>query len=142
VIDGANKQAVEEMRRRHHLDLTAAAKVGKSDFIEIMNAEFIQGRIQVEVERCSQGQQDKEVRGHGKVLETLSLADEYAGLIWDQRRLIGSGKREELPSCPNHLCDAALYAWRRCYQYLAKPPEAPLVPGSSEWYRAEADRMP
>ena len=40
IIDGANKQAVEEMRRRHELPLRAADKTGKSDFIEIMNGEF------------------------------------------------------------------------------------------------------
>jgi hypothetical protein len=43
VIDGANKQAVEEMRRRHDLPLRAADKTGKSDFIEIVNGEFIHG---------------------------------------------------------------------------------------------------
>src|SRR5205085_11845215 len=63
----ANKQAVEEMRRRHDLPLRAADKTGKSDFIEIMNGEFIQGRIKLRGASCSQ------------------LAEEYAGLIWDER---------------------------------------------------------
>src|SRR6267378_4269873 len=95
--DGANKQAVEEMRRRHELPLRAADKTGKSDFIEIMNGEFIQARLKLNPIRCSQ------------------LADEYAGLIWDER----SVKREEHPNCANDLADAALYAWRLCYSYLS-----------------------
>jgi hypothetical protein len=48
VIDNANKQAVQELQRRHDLPLRAADKTGKSDFIEIMNGEFIQGRIKVD----------------------------------------------------------------------------------------------
>jgi len=55
----------------------AADKPGKSDFIGIMNGEFIQGRIKLNPLRCGQ------------------LADEYAGLIWDERSL----KREEHPNC-------------------------------------------
>jgi hypothetical protein len=96
IIDGSNKQAVEEMRRRHNLPLTAADKTGKADFIELMNGEFIQGQIKI----------------HG---ECTPLIDEYLGLIWHDKGL----RREEHPSCPNHLCDATLYAWRYCYQYLS-----------------------
>jgi len=47
--------------------LLAASKTGKSDFIEIMNGEFIQGRVKLDSSRC------------------LQLADEYGGLIWDER---------------------------------------------------------
>lgn len=39
VIDNANKQAVQELQRRHDLPLRAADKTGKNDFIEIMNGE-------------------------------------------------------------------------------------------------------
>ncbi len=119
VIDGANKQAVEEMRRRHELPLRAADKTGKSDFIEIMNGELIQGRIKLHSARCSQ------------------LADEYAGLIWDER----SEKREEPPNCPNDLCDATLYAWRLCYSYLSVAVDPPPKIGSPEWHQQEEEEM-
>ena len=119
VIDGANKQAVEEMRRRHDLPLRAADKTGKSDFIEIMNGEFIQARIKVSPLRCSQ------------------LADEYAGLIWDERSL----KHEEHPNCPNDLADAALYAWRLCYSYLSEAVDPPPKLGSPEWHEQEEEEM-
>ena len=98
VIDGANKQAVEEMRRRHDLPLRVADKTGKSDFIEIMNGELIQARIKLHPQRCAQ------------------LVDEYLGLIWDERSL----KREENPNCSNDLADATPCAWRLCYSYLSE----------------------
>jgi terminase large subunit-like protein len=119
VIDGANKQAVEEMRRRHELPLRAADKTGKSDFIEIMNGEFIQARIKLNPLNCSQ------------------LADEYAGLIWDERSL----KREEHPNCANDLADAALYAWRLCYSYLSVAVDPPPKVGSPEWHQQEEEEM-
>lgn len=104
VVDGANKQAVEEIRKRHGIALHAADKTGKSDFIEIMNAELIQARI--------------------KIYEPASteLVNEWLGLIWDDK----SVKRQEHPNCENHLADAALYAWRYCYQFLSEQPK-PVV---------------
>ncbi len=144
VIDGANKQAVEEMRRRHNLDLLDADKRGKADFIDLMNSEFILGKIKIDTDRCCDGVIDSKVdRPH----EKLGLGDEYAGLIWDPKTLPGhpqwhQGKeRKELSSCPNHLTDAALYAWRHTYTYLAKAPEKRPEVGTPEWFKQEQERM-
>lgn len=98
VIDNAAKQSVEELRRRFSLPLTPAEKAGKSEFIEIMNSEMIQGRIKA-------------------LPENELLFEEYANLIWDEK----STRREEHPACDNHLTDATLYAWRYCFQYLFQP---------------------
>lgn len=84
VIDGANKQAVMEMQKRHDIGLTTADKTGKVDFIQIMNAEFIQGKILLSP-TCQE------------------LKDEYLNLIWDDKSL----KKQEHPNCPNHLCFVA-----------------------------------
>lgn len=138
VIDGANRQAVEEMRRRHGLPLLSADKTGKSDFIELMNAEFILGRLKLITADCSQGLQNSGRKAQEQ--ESLALHDEYQGLVWDERAL-ARGKREEHLGCPNHLADAALYAWRHCYQYLSRAPERPPEPYSPEWFRREAERM-
>lgn len=100
VIDGANKQAVQEMQKRHSLALTTADKTGKVDFIQIMNAEMIQAKIKLSAD-CQ------------------DLKEEYLGLIWNERSL----KKEEHPNCANHLCDAALYGWRFCYQFLSQAPK-------------------
>ena len=94
VIDNANKQGVEQMKRRYELPLIAAEKTGKADHIELMNADFITGKILIH-EDCT------------------SIMDEYDGLIWDEKKL----KKEEHPSCPNHAADAALYMFIHAYNY-------------------------
>lgn len=96
IIDGSSKQAVEEMRNRHGLPLIATEKKGKADFIEIFNSELIQQHVKLVTD------------------QTLDLVDEWKSLIWDERQRI------ENPSCPNHLSDATLYAWRYTYSYLTE----------------------
>lgn len=107
VVDGANRQAVEELRRRHDLPLTAADKTAKADFVELMNGDLIAGHVRVNLDAAS------------------ILVDEWSGLVWDQRVV---GRRVEHPACPNHAADAALYAWRHCYAYTSTPAGAPLPP--------------
>lgn len=119
VIDGANKQAVEEIQKRHQIPLITADKAGKADFIEIMNAELILGRI--------------------KVQEKLGakLIDEWSNLVWKEK----GNKREENPACDNHLADACLYAWRYCYQYLSVAATTKPAYKSKEWYDAQVNDM-
>jgi hypothetical protein len=136
VIDGANKQAVEEMRRRHGIPWIAADKAGKSDFIEIMNAEFIRGAVKVNRAACTWGTEGREKGAPD------SLSAEYGALIWDKRALNApKPRREEHPSCANHATDMVLYGWRHCFQYLARAPEPRPVHGSREWAEAEERRM-
>lgn len=111
VIDGANKQAVEELRRRHDLPLTTADKTGKAEFIEILNGDLIVGNVRVNLDGAA------------------VLVDEWAGLVWDTRV---QGRRVEHPACPNHASDAALYAWRHCYAYLAEVLVKRPPPGTPE----------
>lgn len=120
VIDNANKQAVEEMRKRHDLPWLPADKTGKSDFIELMNGEFIMGNIKL-ADGCE------------------PLITEYGGLIWDEKKL-KAGTREEHDACPNHCSDAALYAWRKAYAYLEKAKVEPPAEGSDAWADAEEQR--
>lgn len=122
VIDGANKQAVEEIQKRHQVPLITADKAGKSDFIEIMNAELIQGHIQV---NASTG---------------ASLIEEWQNLVWKIRKNEAE-KREENPSCSNHLADATLYIWRYCYQYLNSAYIAKPKHGTAEWQHAQISEM-
>lgn len=122
IIDGANKQAVEEMQRRHGIALEAADKTGKSDFIEIMNGELIQGKIQIK--------------------QTLTnLTQEMMGLVWKTTADKIDIPRKEHPALPNHLCDALLYAWRFCYQYMAEPAQPRVVVGSKEWYAKQSEEI-
>ena len=109
VIDGANKQAVQEIQRRHDIPLRAADKTGKSDFIEIMNGEFIQSHIKLNAAECS------------------DLIEEYKTLVWETEGDKIKFPRKEHPTLPNHICDAALYAWRYCYQWLSESEKEPVT---------------
>lgn len=119
VIDGSNKQAVEEMQRRHDVILQAAEKTGKVDFIQLMNDDLVQGIIRVQAKACKE------------------LIDEWLGLIWNDRSI----KKEEHPSCSNHLCDAALYIWRYCHNFMYRAPSKEPAVGTSEWNLREQERM-
>lgn len=92
VIDNASKQAVEELKNRHGLpELEPAEKAGKSDMIEIMNADFITGRIKV------------------IPADNQDIINEWEYLTWDTRSSI----KQEDPNKPNHCADAGLYSWRK-----------------------------
>lgn len=122
IIDGANKQGVEEMQRRHGVPLTPSEKQDKVTFIELLNAELIQGTIKIN-HKCN------------------NLIQELMGLVWkttgDQIDL----PKKEHPSLPNHLCDAFLYAWRYCYSYMSEPIVNRPVMGTKAWQDAENDKM-
>jgi hypothetical protein len=123
IVDGASKQAVEEIKNRHKIPLITADKAGKADFINLMNAEMIQGKIKL---------LDK---------ETEDLTTEWQTLIWDEK----AKKKTEHSACPNHLADAALYAWRYCYNYLSERETPPPDPTSEEavdaFWEKEADNL-
>lgn len=120
IVDGADKQAVEEMQRRHGVPLTPAEKQGKADFIELLNTELIQGQIKIN-SKC------------------VNLIQEMSGLIWKSTGDVIDIPRKEHPSLPNHLCDAMLYAWRYCYQYMSEKPAKVLVVGSKDWYQKQSE---
>jgi hypothetical protein len=124
IVDGANKQGVMEMRKRHGLALTTADKRAKTDFIDLMNADFTRGTIKLSP-------------------RAEALKAEYLELVWDERAMnrAKDKKRVELAMCKNHAADGALYVWRACIPYLfSRKAPAPKV-GSASWYVEEAARM-
>lgn len=99
VIDNASKQFVESLKRRFRLwdlNIIAATKKDKFHYIEVMNSDFIAGRIKL-------------LRGR-----TELLVEEYGNLIKDPKSKVP----KELESCPNHLADAGLYNWRFARNYM------------------------
>lgn len=102
-VDGANKQGVEEMRKRHQLPLEAAEKQGKNTYLRLLRDELIQGHVEL-VET-----------------QTTALQTEWSHLVWkDDMREVEDAR------CQNHLSDATLYAWRHIYSYCTTPePEPP-----------------
>lgn len=120
LVDGASKQAVEELKRRHGFPLEVADKLGKADMIEIMNADFITGAIKI-------------------LPKAMELAEEYEGLIWDDKEKL---KKVEHHACPNHAADGGLYTWRHSFHYRSRPKEIPVDPNSDDgleiWWDKEA----
>lgn len=134
VVDGANKMAVVEIQKRHGITLTTADKTGKADFIELMNAEMVTGKIKYgPLCQVQFGNKDK---------QKTSIIDEYLGLIWNKKKL-DFGRKEEHSQCENHLCDAALYAWRFCYQFLATiaKPKVDHKTDKEGWLKDQANQM-
>ncbi len=120
IIDGAAKQAVEELKQRYSLPLTCAEKAHKRDFIELMNTDFQIGHIKL-LPGCE------------------ALSDEWALLIWDEKQR-KAGNWVEHAGCQNHAADAALYMWRWSYNYVARPKETPVtVEGAVDnWWEDQA----
>lgn len=123
IIDGANKQAVEEMQRRHGIALTAADKTGKSDFIELMNADFVQGYIKL------------------SSLSSQPLAEEYRTLVWELDGDKIKYPRKENGACANHLADSTLYAWRYTYAFLSKAAPVKINLRDKEQYLKHTQKL-
>ncbi len=124
IIDGANKQGVESMRARSSIPFEPADKRDKATFIELCNADMVQGKI--------------------KMLDTgenRALWQEMAALVWvtDGDRI--KIPKEEHPALPNHRTDAFLYGWRCGYHYHSAPAEVKLPIGSKAWYDQQADNI-
>lgn len=122
IIDGANKQGVESMRHRSSIPFEYADKIGKPDFIEMLNADLIQAKIKIN-SKCD------------------NLIKELSSLVWktDGDRI--SLPRKEHPALPNHLCDAFLYAWRNGYHYQSEAAVDKIVVGSKQWYQKQSESI-
>jgi hypothetical protein len=102
VVDGANKQGVEEMNRRHSLCLQPAEKQGKYEAIQMMNSDFVAQNIKIL-----------------NVPATQPLREEYDKLVWAKQTNQSESPKED-PGCSNHLTDAALYAFRAAQKYMSR----------------------
>lgn len=115
VIDSGalGKKITAEMINRHGIDLISADKGAKWGNIALMNDDFKNEYIKINPETCP------------------FLADEWSSLLKEDD---GEQKPKEDARFDNHLCDAALYAWRECYHYTYRPTNEPEF-GSAEYYK-------
>jgi intein/homing endonuclease len=81
VIDGANKQFVEQMRANLQLPFVSAQKTEKAKFIRMFNSDLQMSRIKL-------------------LPGNEGLIDEWNSLVWDPKM----AKPTELARCKNHLC--------------------------------------
>lgn len=122
---GGSKMLVETLNQRYGLGIEPAKKTEKQDHIELVNSDFMAGRI--------------------KIIPGSDLAHELSGLQWDLSRdskmvLARTGRLREDPHCPNHLCDALLYLYRYSYHFWSVIPElSGPEPGSPQWWREQEE---
>lgn len=111
---GLGKQIADEICNRHGIPLTAATKTDKPSAIALFNADQARGLWHVDP--------DSELASQQSVLQ---WAPEKVGILED-------------PRYKNDLCDANLYAWRECLQYLhTDKPKGP-EPGTPAWVDQQA----
>jgi len=118
VIDGANKQGVEEMKNRHSLPLTPADKQDKATFLKLMSDDIKQNRVHYFENECS------------------TLIEEQNYLQWEDET-----KQAEDPRCDNHENDSLLYAWREARNYLYTEQKKPDDINSDKYMDEFAKRL-
>jgi hypothetical protein len=110
VGDAANPQAIAEINKRWSIGMMpgikGSKKLTKPGLIEIMNADFYRGMLQIPAES--------------------KYAKELTELVWDPDKL---PDRKEHPKRANHCSDAGLYAYlqARHYKQEYREPPAPLL---------------
>jgi hypothetical protein len=112
IIDGANKQAVEEIQNRHGIQLEAAEKTDKADFLRLLADDIKCGLVE------------------GQIDQIAPLMGEWMSLIWEDEL-----QKKEHPKCANHCSDAALYAWRKAKHYYKIEIKKKPKTGSAEYMK-------
>ncbi len=117
---GGAKTLIETLNKHYGYFIQAAEKREKFDYIEILNGEFLSGRVKV----IPKSGLDLEL----KCLQWLIDDDE------DKALLARTGKLKENPHQPNHLCDAFLYLWRFSHHTWGKPRDVGPEVDTEEWH--------
>jgi phage terminase large subunit len=108
IIDGSMKMAIAEMNTRHGANVIPADKAGKEHWINLLNSDLIQNKIQF-------------------LPQAQELMDELGSLVWETDNGKVKIPRKEHPGLANHNADAMLYLWRYTHAYLHKEPVLPKV---------------
>ncbi len=128
VIDAGalGKKIQEEILVRHGLNLTAAEKTRKIEFIELLNDDLKRGKLQS--------------------FEKSIFQDDCMLVQWDKEARIRNPERPKISdSYHSDICDAVLYAWRECKHFFAENTRIPPSIGTTEYMdkleAVEAERM-
>lgn len=90
IVDGANKQGIEEMKKRLGLpEMEIAEKQGKATYLKLLRDDVLTGNL-----KFIEGEND-------------DLKKEWESLQWKDEK-----KEKEDDRCQNHISDAVLYGWR------------------------------
>lgn len=103
IIDGANKQLMQDLIQRLGIPFEPATKgttvTKKRDYIHMASADLLQRKVVVAGDECE------------------DLVDEWKKLVWDKTDRYNP---HEHRACENHCADAFLYAWMECYAFNQK----------------------
>jgi len=110
VVDGANKQGVEEIKNRHKIPLKSAEKTAKATYLRLLRDDIIESKVLI-IENSSN-----------------ELITEWSQLQWKDEN-----KQDEDSRCQNHLSDSTLYAWRECRHYTFDEGMKPKHQDSDEY---------
>lgn len=118
VMDGANKQGVEEIKNRHFIPIQNAEKTDKASFLKILADDVTQGRVKYFKGKCD------------------PLISEQETLQWKDET-----RQNEDPRIPNDQNDSFLYAWREARNYLWKEQPKPNDINSDKYMDEYAKRL-
>jgi hypothetical protein len=110
------KKIQEELRMRHGLNIDAADKARKVEFIELLNDDL----------------RTEKFKAFNK-----SLFEEDCMLVqWDKDSRIRNPERPKISDTyHSDICDAVLYAWRECRHYLSEKPEVKPKDGTNAYMK-------
>jgi hypothetical protein len=120
------KKIQEEILQRHGLNLEAAEKYRKIEFIELLNDDLRTAKF--------------------KAFENSIFQDDCMLVQWDKESKVRNPDRPKVSSdYHSDICDAVLYAWRECKHFLAEKTEHEPSRGSDQYMdkleAVEAERI-
>jgi hypothetical protein len=114
------KKIQEEILQRHGLNIEAAEKTRKVEFIELLNDDFRTGKF--------------------KTLPGTVFEEDCMLLQWDRESKIRNPEKPKVSDVyHSDITDAVLYGWRECRHFLAEP-DAPVLKVGSDAYMDEMER--
>jgi hypothetical protein len=120
------KKIQEEILHRHGLNLEAAEKSRKVEFIELLNDDLRTSKL--------------------KAFEGSMFEEDCLLVQWDKESKIRNPERPKISDTyHSDICDAVLYAWRECKHFMAEKTTMSAPRGSNaymdEMEKKEAERM-
>ena len=120
------KKVQEEIQQRHGLNIEAAEKHRKNEFIELLNDDLRTAKF--------------------KTFPGSEFEADTKLLQWDRQSKINNPEKPKVSSIyHSDITDAVLYGWRECRHYLSEPDKEKLDKSSNEYMlkqeRIEAEKM-
>lgn len=114
---GLGKKIAEEITKRFEIGITAAEKVRKFEYIELLNDAMRTGRFKAK--------KDSQFAKDTKLVE------------WDR----DSQQPKIKDSFHSDICDSTLYSFREALHWLYEVPPEVIEPRSEKWFKKQEEKM-